>query len=152
MPYVTTFSRNGITYQVASPSTSEIYLHALPSWTAGSVCMLDGNARAVDQLVSLKRKYQSGRESVSHPDRSNAHDDLATVISGVIWRCTPVERQVVSDYHGYGVVSQPRTYVGDGGEASETMQAWLHGQFYTRAPDGGLGRLATSRRPGSVVW
>jgi hypothetical protein len=151
MPYVTTFSRNGISYQVASPSTSEIYLHALPSWTAGGVCMLDGHTRAVDQLVALKRRYQSGRESVSHPDRSNAHDDLATVISGVIWRCTPIERDVVTDYGGIGVVSQPRAYVGDGGEASETMAAWLRRQNYTRAPDGGLGR-GSGHRPGSVVW
>jgi hypothetical protein len=152
MPYITTFSRKGIAYQVASPSTSEIYLHALPSWTAGAVCMLDGHTRSIDQLVALKRKYQNGRESVSHPDRSNAHDDLATVISGAIWLCTPIDRQVAWDFGGIGVVSQPRVHVGDGGEASETMQAWIATQGYTRAPDGGLGKRGSGHRPGSVVW
>jgi hypothetical protein len=114
--------------------------------------MLDGHSRAVDQLVSLKRKYQSGRESVSHPDRSNAHDDLATVISGVIWRCTPVEHQVATDFGGIGVVTMPRQYVEDRGETSDTMTAWIATQGYTRAPDGGLGRHSSSRRPGSVLW
>jgi hypothetical protein len=115
--------------------------------------MMDGHIRAVDQLVALKRKYQNGRESVSHPDRSNAHDDLATVISGVIWRCTPVEFQAVWDFGGIGVVSAPRQYQGyNGDEASETMKAWIATQGYTRAPDGGLGRWGTFRRPGSVVW
>jgi hypothetical protein len=153
MPYITTFSRNGITYQVTSPSTSEIYLHALPSWTSGGVCMLDGHARAVDQLVSLKRRYQSGRESVSHPDRSNAHDDLATVISGAIWRCTPVERQVATDFGGIGCFSQPREYAGYSDEASDTMRAWIATQNYGRSEkDGGLIKLGSARRPGSVVW
>jgi hypothetical protein len=155
LPYISTFSRNGISYQVVPLSTSEIYLHSLPAWTSGGVAMplLDGYQRAVDQLVSLKRKFQSGRESVSHPDRSNAHDDLATVISGVIWRCTPVEHHVQTDFGGIGVVSQPRQYGGySGDEASETMKAWIHSQSYVHAKDGGLARLATSRRPGSVCW
>jgi hypothetical protein len=151
-PYITIFARNGISYQVSPPSTSDIYLHCMPSWTSGSVCMLDGHSRAVDQLASLRRKVgQAGRESVEHATSAHAHDDLATVISGVIWRCTPVEHSVAWDYGGIGVVTAPRSYVGDGGEASDTMKAWLATQNYVRAPDGGPGR-GSGHRPGSVVW
>jgi hypothetical protein len=77
---------------------------------------------------------------------------LATVISGVIWRCTPVEFQAAWDFGGIGVVTQPRQYLGYGDEASETMKAWLATQNYGRAPDGGLGRGNPARRAGSVVW
>jgi hypothetical protein len=54
-------------------------------------------------------------------------------------------------YGGIGVYSQPRVHVGDGGEASETMLAWLATQNYGRAPDGGLGR-GSAHRSGSIVW
>lgn len=151
MPYVTTFSRNGIHYQVASPSTSEIYLHCLPSWTSGGISMLDGHSRAVDQLVSLKRKYQSGRETVSHPDRANAHDDLATVISGVIWRCTPVDHQVTWDFGGIGVVTQPYNFPGEVNAGSETMAAFNAARGYGRSDrDGRLIRYGSGN--GGLVW
>jgi hypothetical protein len=78
------------------------------------------------------------------------HDDLANAAVGLVHMLTP-RGQVASDYGGIGVVSQPRSYIGDGGEASETMRAWLATQNYTRAKDGGLGR-GSAHRPGSVVW
>ena len=150
-PYISIFARNGITYQVTSPSTSEIYLHCLSAWTSGSVCMLDGHARAVDQLTGLRRKVgQAGREYVEHPKSAHAHDDLATVVSGIIWRCTPIERDVVTDYEGIGVVTAPLDYVTESSEESETWRAWLRTQNYGRAPDGGLGRGNSSR--GALVW
>lgn len=86
---VTAFAKHGITYQTAALNRSEIYLHALPAWTAGRVVMLD-HAKAVDQLCGLKRKLlQGGKELIDHV--RGAHDDLANVISGVLWRLTPVQ-------------------------------------------------------------
>jgi hypothetical protein len=95
-------------------------------------------SRAVDQLCNLRRKVgQAGQESVAHLGRQ--HDDLANVVAGVLWLLTPLE-PVVWDYAGIGVVTGPRAYVGDSGDVSDTMAAWLRTQNYGRAPDGGLGR------------
>jgi hypothetical protein len=142
------FAKHGIAYQSCPLTASQLYLHALPAWTSSMVVMCDVS-RAVDQLVNLRRKVgQAGQESVVH--LGNSHDDLANAVSGLIYRLTPLE-PVAWDYGGIGVVSQPRQFVGNGGEASETMQAWLATQNYTRAPDGGLGR-GSAHRPGSVVW
>jgi hypothetical protein len=131
------FAKQGIRYQSCPLTASQLYLHALPSWTSKMVLLCDCQ-RAVDQLCTLRRKVgQAGAESVVH--LGNQHDDLANSISGVLYRLTPRE-PVAWDYGGIGVVSQPRAYAGDTSEASETMKAWLRTQSYTRAPDGGLGR------------
>src|SRR5262249_2111794 len=131
------FAKQGIQYQSCPLSASELYLHALPSWTSKMVLMCDCQ-RAVDQLCTLRRKVgQAGKETVVH--LGNSHDDLANVLAGVLYRLTPRE-PVAWDYGGIGVFSQPRAYVGEASEQSETMQAWLRTQNYGRAPDGGLGR------------
>jgi hypothetical protein len=114
---ITAFSRLGIRYIVTPVSTSDVYLHALPAWTSGTVSMLDGNERAVGQIAGLRRKIgQGGRETVEHPKNAYAHDDLAAVICGAIYLCTPIERDVVTDYGGIGVVTAPMNYVVESGE------------------------------------
>jgi hypothetical protein len=149
---ITAFARNNIRYIVAPLTTSEIYLHALPAWTSGTVSMLDGNERAIGQVAGLRRKVgQGGRETVEHPKNAYAHDDLAAVICGAIFQCTPIEREVATDYEGIGVVTGPVNYIAESSEQSETWRAWLRTQNYGRAPDGGLGRGNPSRA-GSVVW
>jgi hypothetical protein len=88
---ITAFARHGIRFHTASLTTSELYLHTLPLWTAGRVSMLDA-PRAVDQLCNLRRKVgQAGKENISHPRA--AHDDLACVIAGLLWRLTPLKRR-----------------------------------------------------------
>ena len=151
---ITAFARLGIRYIVTPVSTSDVYLHALPAWTSGTVSMLDGNERAVGQIAGLRRKIgQGGRETVEHPKNAYAHDDLAAVICGAIYLNTPIEREVVTDYGGIGVVSAPRDYIGDVSEATETMKAWLATQRYGRSErDGGLIKLGSGRRVGSVLW
>jgi hypothetical protein len=148
---VTAMARNGIRYVTSPLSASELYLHTLPLWNAGRVRMLDSD-KAVDQFCALRRRVGQGvQEKIVHP--RNGHDDLSNSVAGVLWRLSPVEHHVATDFGGIGVVSAPRQYQGySGDEASETMKAWIATQNYTRAPDGGLGRFATSRRPGSVVW
>jgi hypothetical protein len=85
---ITAFAKHGIRFHTAALTTSELYLHTLPLWTSGRVPMLDV-PRAVDQLCNLRRKVgQGGKENISHP--RNAHDDLACVVAGLLWRLTPV--------------------------------------------------------------
>jgi hypothetical protein len=142
------FAKLGIRYQSCPLTASQLYLHALPAWTSSMVVMCDVS-RAVDQLVNLRRKVgQAGQESVVH--LGNSHDDLANAVSGLIYRMTPLE-QVAWDYGGFGVVSQPRQYVGDPSAGSETMAAWNAARGYGRSDrDGGLIRYA--HRGGGLVW
>jgi hypothetical protein len=121
----------------------------LPGFTSNTIVLLD-NPVLIEQLVNLRRRIgQAGKESVQH--MRGQHDDLANAVCGLVHMLTPVEG-VAWDYGGIGVVTAPRSYVGDGGEASDTMQAWIATQGYTRAPDGGLGKRGSGHRPGSVVW
>jgi len=86
---ITAFAKHGICFHTAALTTSELYLHTLPLWTAARVSMLDV-PRAVDQLCNLRRKVGQGRkDTITH--LRNAHDDLACVIAGLLWRLTPVE-------------------------------------------------------------
>jgi hypothetical protein len=90
---VTSFARVGINYQRAPLTTSEIYLHCVPLFTAGRAQLLD-HARLVDQLAGLRRRVGSaGKETVSH--MAGAHDDLATAVCGLLWKLTPATRGAV---------------------------------------------------------
>jgi hypothetical protein len=147
------FAKHGVRYSSCPLTASQLYLHCMPAWTSSMVRMCDVS-RAVDQLVNLRRKVgQAGQESVVH--LGNSHDDLANVVSGLIYRLTPLE-PVAWDFAGgdgtlWGVVTAARDYIGESSEASDTMKAWLRTQDYGRAPDGGLGR-GNPHRAGSVVW
>src|SRR5262249_44065182 len=143
---------HGIRYKVCPLSTSEIYMHALPSWTSGTVCLHDNVEPLVRQLIGLKRRIgQSGRETIDHAKSSHAHDDIAVAVSGVIYQATPVlfDAVDIASLQGIGVVSAPRSTVVGDGEVSDTMTAWLRTQGYTVARDGGLGRGSPR---GGVVW
>jgi hypothetical protein len=73
-----------VAYLKCEDTTSENYLTALPSFLAKRVRLVD-NATARNQLASLERRVGAGdRESVSHPQHANAHDDIATAICGVV--------------------------------------------------------------------
>jgi hypothetical protein len=94
-PFISQFGQHGIRYVETPISTSEVYLHALASWNAHNVAFPifeDIGDRAIDQLIGLRRKVGAqGRETVDHIG-ANTHDDLAVVICGVIYQCTPIDR------------------------------------------------------------
>jgi hypothetical protein len=154
-PYITAFARHGIRYKVSPIGTSEIYMHALPSWTSGTVRLHDNVEPLIRQLVGLKRRIgQGGRETIDHAKSVHVHDDVAVCVSGVIFQCTPVDFNVAAgfDFGGIGVVTAPRRYVGEAGDVSDTMLAWLraHNKLGQRAPDGGPG---TGRPAGrGLAW
>jgi hypothetical protein len=78
------WKRNGINFVPCERTTSENYLHALPMFLAGRVRLID-NATLRNQLTSLERRISpSGHETVSHPQVASAHDDLATVVCGLL--------------------------------------------------------------------
>jgi hypothetical protein len=72
------------TFVPCKESTSENYLTALPALLARRVRLLD-NAVLRNQLTSLERRVGAGdKETVSHPQHANAHDDVAAAVCGVI--------------------------------------------------------------------
>jgi hypothetical protein len=76
--------RHGIRFVACERTTSENYLTLLQLLLAQRV-LLVSNATARSQRASLERRVTAtDRESVSHPQRVNAHDDLAAAIAGII--------------------------------------------------------------------
>jgi hypothetical protein len=84
---VSAFRQRGIAYKSIAIhdkgkeiklNRSEIYLNALPLFTAGRVRLPD-NPRLFHQLISLERRTQrSGHDTVDHP--RGQHDDLANAV------------------------------------------------------------------------
>ena len=135
------FAKHRIQYRPCKLNASELYLAALPTFTSGSISLLD-NPGLFEQLVNLRRKVgQSGRDSVSH--MRGQHDDVANALVGLVHMLTPIE-SAAWDFGGggdtWGVITRAREYVGYSDEADETAKAWARARGYTRAPDGGLGR------------
>jgi hypothetical protein len=145
-PYITGFARHGVRYKLASLTTSEVFLHALPAWTSGSVQLYDGlDDTAIRQLIGLRRTYTNGREKIEHA-KKNGHDDLAVAICGAIYLTTPVEfnTTAIENISGIGVFTQPRTHFGDANSDTATdafmrQQSSLYGKSKM---DGG--RIKTS--------
>ncbi len=75
---------HGIKFIPCETTTSENYLIALPQLLATRVRLLTHQTLR-NQLSSLERRVGvSDRESVSHPQHANAHDDVAAAVCGAI--------------------------------------------------------------------
>jgi hypothetical protein len=134
------FAKHRITYLASKLSASELYLSALPSFTSGTIALLD-KADVIDQLVNLRRRIgQAGKEQVLH--MRGQHDDLANALCGLIHILTPVE-PVAFELGGggdtWGVITAPRAIVGVPGMANAEDLAWA---------------VASGRRSGNggLVW
>ena len=78
------FRRSNIDFVTSERDKSSLYLEALPLFTSGRVRLLN-NPRLVHQFTQLQRRSSTtGKDSVSHPDHKNAHDDLANATSGAL--------------------------------------------------------------------
>jgi len=83
---VAEFAKHGIYVEGSELSSSELYLNFLPLMMNGSVELLE-NRRLTEQLRGLERRTRvGGRDLVSHPQFSGAHDDLAVVVAGASLR------------------------------------------------------------------
>ncbi len=78
----TAYRKRGVIYRYSDRSKSEIYVDALPMFTAQGVDLLD-LPRLTHQLVTLERRaLRSGRETVDHAP--GAIDDLANAVCGAL--------------------------------------------------------------------
>jgi hypothetical protein len=76
------FRKEGIRYNTSDQDKSQIYLAALPLFSTSRAVLLD-NKRLIFQLSQLERRSSPlGKDTVSHPERKNARDDLANAACG----------------------------------------------------------------------
>ncbi len=73
------FRKQGIHYEVSSPTASEAFLELLPVINQGTVELLDDRRQAT-QLIALERKRgRTGKDSLGHP--AGGHDDRANALA-----------------------------------------------------------------------
>lgn len=94
------FRKRGVAYELSDKTASELFRALLPLMNSGSIDLLD-QPRLVDQIVNLERRVsRTGRELISHPMHSGAHDDLANAVAGVASLVTrPVHRSRMVRVH-----------------------------------------------------
>ncbi|MCJ7482105.1 MAG: hypothetical protein MUO31_03985 [Thermodesulfovibrionales bacterium] len=81
---VESYGKQGITYQLAERTASELYLAALPLFSNRQI-ELPENDRLKNQLLSLMRRTNpGGRDSVSPGQGDGSHADLANAIIGAV--------------------------------------------------------------------
>jgi hypothetical protein len=77
------WARNGIRCVEHANTTSENYLRLPGMFTARRVRLID-NATLRAQITSLECRVVSGHETVEHPKRASAHDDIAAAVAGAL--------------------------------------------------------------------
>jgi hypothetical protein len=76
------FSKNGVFYEPAARSKSELYGDLVAVINSGGVDLLD-NAKLIGQLVGLERRSRAGgRDQIDHAP--GGHDDLANAVAGAV--------------------------------------------------------------------
>lgn len=76
------FRENGVGYEPADRTRSELYVDMLPLLNAKQAGLLDSD-RLINQLVGLERRVaRGGREIIDHGP--NGHDDLANAVAGAL--------------------------------------------------------------------
>jgi hypothetical protein len=75
------FARNGIQYVASEKNRSELYLDAIPAFSAFKVELLD-DPKMLLQFRRLERKRGRARDVIDHP--LNGHDDLSNAVAGAI--------------------------------------------------------------------
>src|SRR5262245_63844999 len=96
---VQAFHANGIRYERAAKSKSEIYLEAQPHWNRGLISV-PNVSRLLRELRLLERRtHRSGRDTVDHG--TNGSDDFANALCGCAWLALqpPVPNFVGLQYH-----------------------------------------------------
>ncbi|WP_313472733.1 hypothetical protein [Brevundimonas sp.] len=95
------FRKNGVAYNLADQTRSDLYQAMLPALNSGKVTLLDSKT-LINQIANLERRVaRGGRESIDHPP--HGHDDLANSVAGVIALCAkPVRSAAVINRVSFG--------------------------------------------------
>jgi hypothetical protein len=146
-----------VTFVPCKESTSENYLTALPSLLARRVRLVD-NVMLSNQLTSLERRVGAGdKETVSHPQHANAHDDVAAAVGGVIAtalraaRLAALEPKIVMPFVAS---SGPRYFPGSPPQETyyEPLAAPLTGGTVPSPPAAPPPQAAPAKKMGPPGW
>jgi hypothetical protein len=89
------FARQGIRYETAQKTASELYLELLPVLSSGGVELPD-HSRLLSQFSGLERRVRpAGKDSVAHGP--HGHDDLSLAIAGL---CVTLARKSLGPERG----------------------------------------------------
>lgn len=78
------FRVHGIDYQKSALPASELFRNLLPAANSGRVELPDHPVMKAQFLALERRVGRTGRDSIGHPDRKNAHDDVAAAVAGAV--------------------------------------------------------------------
>ncbi len=82
---VEAYAAEGISYELADRTSSELYLAMMPLFSDHKVELPD-NERLRNQFLSLMRRTNSGgRDSVVAGQSDGSHSDLANAVAGAVW-------------------------------------------------------------------
>jgi hypothetical protein len=113
------FLKQGILYELAENTKSELYLAMVPTVCSRKVELLD-NEKLKTELRRLERRTgRNGKESIDHPPRGS--DDIANAVSGVTWLIFQSGgRMVMPQAYGDRVCSDSNFYLE--GLSNETVR------------------------------
>jgi hypothetical protein len=96
---VQAFHANGIRYERATKSKSEIYLEAQPHWNRGLISVPNASRLLRELRLLERRTHRSGRDTIDHG--TNGTDDFANALCGCAWLAMqpPVPNFVGLQYH-----------------------------------------------------
>jgi hypothetical protein len=77
------FSKQGISYELAENTKSELYLALVPTICSRNIELLDNEKLKTEFRRLERRTNRSGKESIDHPPRGS--DDIANAVAGVTW-------------------------------------------------------------------
>jgi hypothetical protein len=77
------FSRQGISYELAENTKSELYLALVPTICSRKIELLESEKLKTEFRRLERRTNRSGKESIDHPPRGS--DDIANAVAGVTW-------------------------------------------------------------------
>jgi len=81
---VAEFAKNGIAYQQAEKTKSELYLSLIPVMTSRRVELLDNDKLKTELRRLERRRGRSGKDSIDHPSYGGS-DDVANACAGAVW-------------------------------------------------------------------
>ena len=97
------FAKQGIFYELAENTKSELYLAMVPTVCSRKVELLDNDKLKTELRRLERRTARNGRESIDHPPRGS--DDIANAVAGVTWLALQAGTFVLPEAYGESICS-----------------------------------------------
>lgn len=119
------FARYEIELRYSPMTRSDLYLELLPALRSRQVELLD-IPKLRSQLLSLERRTsRTGKDSVDHPPRAGAHDDVSNSAAGALVMVANADRNRVLWWTGSDYFNNILRGIRERGEAPKTEDEYL---------------------------